>query len=343
MPAQTTRRTLSRQWELLKLLPSRGVGKTAAELTRELAAQGFSVSKRQIERDLWDLYEVFHLECNGNSTPYGWKWPRGASVDLPAMSTAEALSLCLMQEAISPMVPAAMLESLQTRFTLARGKMSALSADNQVASWLKKVRSVLPTQPLLPASIRGEVQEVVHEALLMDRQVQVGYLSGEGREPLDMRLHPLGLVNRGHVTYLIATAWDYKDVRLYAMHRMVRAESTDEQVRRPEDFDIDTFISRGALHFGGEQTIELRLEINDYLARVLSETPLAQEQHLDGHVLTATVRDTWQLRWWILSQGDGVEVLGPQELRRDIGQALRRASARYDERSISHESGTNDE
>lgn len=329
MPAQTTRRTLSRQWELLKLLPSRGAGKTAAELTRELNAQGYAVSKRQTERDLWDLYEVFHLECNGASAPFGWKWPRGASVDLPMMGVAEALSLCLMQDAITPMVPAAMLEVLQSRFSLARQKMTELSAGNRAANWLHKVRNVLPTQPMLPATVRQEAQDAVHEALLMDRQVQVSYASVDGREPMDMRLHPLGLVNRGHVSYLIATAWDYEDIRLYAMHRMIGAQISDEPVRRPADFDIDAYISRGALHFGGEQLIELQLQINDYLARVLSETPLAPNQHIDGHVLVATVRDTWQLRWWLLSQGDGVEVLGPQELRQEMAQTLRRASARY--------------
>ena len=134
MPAQTTRRTLSRQWELLKLLPSRGVGKTAAEFTRELNAQGFAVSKRQVERDLWDLYEVFHLDCNGESAPYGWKWPRGASVDLPAMGVAEALSLCLMQDAITPMVPAAMLEVLQSRFSLARLASMRLDSSSAFSS-----------------------------------------------------------------------------------------------------------------------------------------------------------------------------------------------------------------
>ena len=146
---------------------------------------------------------------------------------------------------------------------------------------------------------------------------------------MENRLHPRGQVSRGHVPYLIATAWDYEDIRLYAMHRMVGAQIADEQVRRPADFDIDAYIARGALHFGGEQMIELRLQINDYLARVLSETPLSQEQQIAGKVLTATVRDTWQLRWWILSQGAGVEVLGPEELRRGIARELQQAAARY--------------
>lgn len=329
MPARTTRRTLSRQWELLKLLPSRGVGKTAAELAHALNVQGFVVSKRQTERDLWDLYEVFHLECNGESAPYGWKWPRGATVDLPAMGVAEALSLCLMQEAISPMVPAALVEVLQSRFALARQKMTTLATDNQVASWLQKVRSVLPTQPMQPAAIRPESQDAIHEALLMDRQVQVIYVPGDGGEAMDMRLHPLGLVNRGHVSYLIATAWEYTDIRLYAMHRIIGAEVTPDLVRRPEDFDVDAYISRGALHFGGEKMIELRLRVGAYLARVLSETPLAEDQQIDGNMLTATVLDTWQLRWWILSQGAGVEVLGPDELRTAIAQELQQAVARY--------------
>lgn len=329
MPAQTTRRTLSRQWELLKLLPARGAGKTAAELTRELSAQGFAVSKRQIERDLWDLYEAFHLECNGDSTPYGWKWPKGASLDLPVMGVAEALSVCLMQDAIKPMVPAALLDVLEPRFTLARQKMTALAADNQVVSWLQKVRNVLPTQPLLPATVREDAQAAVHDALLMDRQLQVSYVASDEREPMDMRLHPLGLVNRGHVSYLIATAWDYADIRLYAMHRMVQAQATSDKVQRPDNFDIDAYIAQGALHFGGEQMIELRLKVNDYLARVLSETPLSQDQQLNGDVLTATVRDTWQLRWWILSQGAGVEVCGPDALRMTIARELQQAAERY--------------
>jgi predicted DNA-binding transcriptional regulator YafY len=329
MPAKTTRRTLARQWELLKRLPSRGVGKTAAELTRELNAEGYVVSKRQVERDLWDLYEAFHLECNGASAPYGWKWPQGVSVDLPAMSLAEALSLSLVQETVQPMVPASLLSVLQPRFTLARQKLVSLASDSHVASWLQKVRSVLPTQPMLPAVLDSATLEAVHEALLMDRQLQVSYLAADAQEPLPMRFHPLGLVSRGHVSYLIATAWDYEDIRLYAMHRIRKAEVTDDPVERPDGFDIDDFIAQGALQFGGERSLRLEARVGSYLARVLSETPLAEDQKLEGDMLMATVKDTWQLRWWILSQGAEIEVLGPTSLRQRIAVELQSAAALY--------------
>jgi hypothetical protein len=73
MPAKPTRCTLLRQWEILKLLPTIGSGKSTSQIRTKLVEAGYSVSKRQIERDLWLLYEVFSLECNDKSVPYGWK------------------------------------------------------------------------------------------------------------------------------------------------------------------------------------------------------------------------------------------------------------------------------
>ena len=40
MPARASRDTLARQWDLLKLLPSSGTGKTIAELCRALSDLG---------------------------------------------------------------------------------------------------------------------------------------------------------------------------------------------------------------------------------------------------------------------------------------------------------------
>ena len=79
MPSQTTRRTLARQWELLKCLPSAGSGKSALALCAELAGHGFTVSKRQVERDLKDLAEIFPLDRHGDGVPVGWRWMAGAN------------------------------------------------------------------------------------------------------------------------------------------------------------------------------------------------------------------------------------------------------------------------
>ena len=55
MPSNKTRNSLARQWELLKLLPTRTEGKTAKQLAEGLIEAGYEISKRQVERDLLDL------------------------------------------------------------------------------------------------------------------------------------------------------------------------------------------------------------------------------------------------------------------------------------------------
>ena len=71
MPAQNTRATLARQWTLLRLLPHRGSGLTARELTAQLESAGHPVTKRQVERDLTELATLFPIECMDASTPWG--------------------------------------------------------------------------------------------------------------------------------------------------------------------------------------------------------------------------------------------------------------------------------
>ena len=45
--------------------------------------------------------------------------------------------------------------------------------------------------------------------------------------------------------------------------------------------------------------------------------------------ITATVNDTWQLRWWLLGQADNVEVCMPLHLREEISSKLLNAYRRY--------------
>lgn|GEM_PF-159808 len=82
LPSATTRATLSRQWALLRQLPSRSPGITSAELVWRLRDVGFGISKRTIERDLNELSLIFPLERNDKSIPFGWHWAANAQGEL---------------------------------------------------------------------------------------------------------------------------------------------------------------------------------------------------------------------------------------------------------------------
>jgi predicted DNA-binding transcriptional regulator YafY len=188
--------------------------------------------------------------------------------------------------------------------------------------------------PLLPPHLDAEALGVLHEALLQEKQVDVVYQRPRATaKPSELRLHPLGLVQRGPVGYLVATAFDYADVRLYAVHRFQRAVLTAENIHVPDNFSLDDYIAEGGLHFGNGESIKLDAWISMKLAARLAETPLAVDQKLTpkaDHVrLKATVLDSWQLTWWILSQGPALEVLKPISLRKRIAEQLHSAAALY--------------
>jgi len=335
MPSDTPRHTLARHWELLHLLPAHGDGRSMRELADTLNAKGFKVSKRTIERDLLALRETFPLECNDDTIPHLWRWIPNTQLDIPGLTLAEALSLKLARDMVSPLLPPSALRALEPRFAQADNKLAALESGNATASWANKVRTVPPTLPLLPPAIDHAILETVQEALFHDEQLEVEYRGLGAALASPQRLHPLGLVARGVTLYLVATAFGYTDPRTYALHRFTQASRTGEPVARPPGFDLDAFIAEGALQFGNGQTLRLEAWVSESLARVLDETPLAADQTLelveDVHYLTASVLDSWQLRWWLLSQGDEVIVAEPAELRAAIAETLESAAAAYRE------------
>ncbi|MEA3302338.1 MAG: WYL domain-containing protein, partial [Pseudomonadota bacterium] len=204
---------------------------------------------------------------------------------------------------------------------------------NRQARWADKIRTVSPALSMVQAHMDAEVLETVQQALLEEHQLDVIYRKLAGRESHSLRLHPLGMVQRGSTTYLVATAFEYDDVRLYAVQRIVCAAALDEAVKYPAGFSLDDYIADGSMQFGSRKEIRLRARLSDDLAAILAETPLAEDQKLtckaDSHYVHATVIDSWQLHWWIMSQGPGIEVLKPVRLRRDIEASLSKALAAY--------------
>lgn len=331
MPSNKTRNTLARQWELLKLLPTRGSGKSAMEISDALAEAGFAVSKRQVERDLLNLQEVFGLECNDAGIPYGWRWG-SASVELPGVTLAEALSLQIVEETLKPLLPSSVLRTVQPRFEQAKSKLAALAEQSPAAAWAGRVMSVPPTLPVLPPAVDEELLDLVQTALLNSEQIEATY-QGFSDEPKALHLHPLGLVVRGAVTYLVATAFDYADVRLYALHRFQSVGRTYAAANRPKGFELAQYVDEGALQFGNGKALKLVARIDESLAKHLAETPLSSNQKIkqidNAYELSASVVDSWQLLWWVLSQGGAIEIVSPTALRNRVVSSLKEALKNY--------------
>jgi predicted DNA-binding transcriptional regulator YafY len=345
MPKQKLSISIARQWEMLKLLPARSpgtTGTTAKALFEKLNDAGFEVSLKQVQSDLQGLKDVFPIKCiKHKGEAWTWFWSDGKSANFPGLTVSEAVSLSLVEKTVRPLLPDSMLKALQPRFQQAADKLKAIELQNREAQLARKVRAVPQTLQRLAPAVDAKVLDEVQTALVANEQIDARYRSmGETTDaPMRVklrRLHPLGLIQRGPVTYLVATADAHTDARLYALHRMTSAARTYENANRPTGFDLDDYIKTNAPLFGGGKAIMLKARVSEDLARILNETPLSAKQTLtqptsksNRALLEAEVPDSWQLRWWVLSQGEKIEVISPIALRKEVAQTLSSAAKQY--------------
>jgi predicted DNA-binding transcriptional regulator YafY len=334
MPKAATRNALARQWELLKCLPNRSPGLTAGALTRVLHDKGFSATKRTIERDLAALEGLFPIRCNDRSEPYGWHWLQDCPLGLPGLDCADAISLTLVEGLLRQIAPAPLLRVLEPKFKQARTKLGSTTG-NRYAQWARRVRYVPPALPFLPPKIEPRHLETVQESIAQERQLKIRYSSPNDARARDYTLHPLAYIQRGPIAYLVATAFDFTDPLLFALHRMRGVQMTEDTSRAPAGFSLDTFLEAGGMQFGDDGSIRLKAVVSNRLACYLEESPLTPEQRLlaqgkERYVLTATIKNSWQLHFWILSQGAEIVVTQPKNLRVQIRDSLQMALGGYD-------------
>ncbi|MCX8521758.1 MAG: WYL domain-containing protein, partial [Rhodoferax sp.] len=193
--------------------------------------------------------------------------------------------------------------------------------DAPEAHWQERVRVVPASQPLLAPAMDADVLATVQQALLDQVQCELTYQRRTDPKPATYPVHPLALVQRGALLYLVCTIKTYSDIKLLAVHRMTQALLLADAVRVPAGFNLDAYLDSGAMGWkSGAEQVNLSIAFDAAVAEHLHETPLSTNQTLSdmscGRVqLNASVPYTPQLLWWLRGFGAAAEVLGPESLR----------------------------
>jgi predicted DNA-binding transcriptional regulator YafY len=328
--------TLLRQWTMLRLIPRAPAKIAVKDLQQQLRDADFKVTARTIQRDLIDLSTVFPLLSDDREKPYGWSWQRDASsFDLPGLSIPDALTLTLVEQHLCNQLPPTALDALRPQFRSAARVLNAMDESVTSKAWLNKVRTIAPLQPLQAPALNEDCQRTVYLALMKDLQLTLLYKKRDATQATVYPVvHPLAIVQRGGIIYLVCTFGQYDDIRTLALHRIQDANVIYEKARRAPRFDVDAFIASGAFGFLTGAPIVLRATFQRPVAEHLFETPLAPDQVLescaDGSVhVTATVASTKTLEFWLTGFGAAVEVHSPAPLRAKLRETAMRMAANY--------------
>jgi len=332
MPSAKHQTTLARQWDILRSLPSRPPGITNLEISRELEKRGHSVTKRTVERDMEQLSTLFQeIQCNDISKPYGWYWFRDSRIEFPGMDFTEAMSLGLLEDVMSKMLPTSLTKGMEPRFNQANQFLEQLT-DNPNAHWSDLVKYEPGGFPLLPPTVEQSVFDIIQSSLLTKTQIEIQYQSPNSDTPSKSNLTPLALIFQGNRPYLIACKENYSPIP-YAVQRIQSIKPTKTAATPPADFTLKSFLASGGSQFGDQQTITLKATLSEDLSNILKETPISTDQKITTrsgiHHLTASAIQSWQLEFWILSQGDRITIKQPLKLRNKIINQLQSALSNY--------------
>lgn len=314
---------------------------TTQMIHKRLQGTDEEMDERSVQRALAMLYEARYLDVvNPDTKPLQWRWPEHKKyMTLPRMADQEVLAFRLLELFLKPLLPRTFYRALKPYFETAQYELKNMPYWASVKNWESKVRVVPPAQPLLPpeppVTLASEeartqwhrdqrkVQEVLLEALFENKQCQISYQQLWRDEPAHWRIHPLVYLQRSPAFYLLCTIEDFTDLRQLAVHRILSAKVLDQSAAKPKDFNVDREVERCQGMGGGGEPIRLVARFWKRAGLHLLETRLAADQTVedadDDHFrLTATVNDTAQLRWWLLSFGSKVEVLEPLGLREEM-------------------------
>jgi predicted DNA-binding transcriptional regulator YafY len=325
--------TLPRIMAMLRHVPRYPRKIDTTTLQQRLSSAGYEISQRSIQRDLNELCLTLPL-MSDDGRPQGWSWQADAEqFHLPFLEPQAALAFHLVERYLHTLLPESTLDYLSPWFRTAANVLEA--SNSGMTHWPDKVRVLPRGLRLQSPPIDADVHAALYGALLDERQVMIRYQQRHTAAPKEYLVHPLGVVTRDTVIYLVCTMWNFTDVRQLALHRMQSAAVLDEPSRRPDGFSLDGYIAAGAFGYpeSGE-TLLLDARFTVEAAAHLAESPLSDDQRItadgDGMVrVSATVLDTKELRWWLLGFGDQVTVFGPPALRERMRATASGMAASY--------------
>ncbi|MBN2807895.1 MAG: WYL domain-containing protein [Deltaproteobacteria bacterium] len=295
---------------------------------------GLDVSLRTIQRDLKELSRHFPI-ISDEERISGWKWAEDApSFDIPGMDPQAALAFKMIDLHLNKMLPRTCFDFLRPYSRRADEVLQKVEKGG-LRRWPEKIARLSRHLTLPPPEVDRLIMGAVYEALLIEKQLEISYRNRSDEEIRAGVINPLGLVFVDNVAYLVCTFWQYHDIRQIALHRILSATIIDEPCCRPPQFNLQDYIAAGSFDFpAGSGTIELHCLFDAYVAKHLAEAPLSPAQSItpaaDGRVMLAVrIENTAHLKWWLLGFGDQVEVVAPEDLRREIRQILEAAVSRY--------------
>jgi predicted DNA-binding transcriptional regulator YafY len=317
-----------RQWKVLHALESSRHGATIAALADEL-----DVTTRTIRRDLAALQEAgFPLfDERDDEGRVHWRLDGQVLKGLETGFTVPELCALYLSRNLLEAVASA---PFQRDLGLAFSRLEKLLTP-RMRQFLDRLPDVLSAKPGPRTRTDEKAKDAVAkllEATLHRRVTTMRYHSVSSGGVKDYVLHPYRLEFAHGGLYLLAYVPAYKDLRTFAVDRIVSVSLQKDTFTPKQALGDDVFANSLGVNTGPPARVEIEFaaKVAPYVRARVWHTSQQMRERPDGMlVLAMNVCHDWALRSWILSWGPFARVLTPAALAKELRSDLQAASERY--------------
>jgi predicted DNA-binding transcriptional regulator YafY len=295
------------------------------------------VSRATLTRDLTYLRDRFQMPIVHDREAGGYRFAQSdagkpVQYELPGLwfSAQEIHALLTMHRLIANLDTGGLLgphiQPLLSRMNLLLG-----AADNPAEEVVKRIR-------LLSVGAREfhlDHFQLVGSALLRRKRLMLDYHARSTDQASRREVSPQRLIHYRHNWYLDAWCHTREALRSFAVDAIHRVELLDRPAIDVEEDRLDAVLGAGYGIFSGEDVNWATLRFSPKLARWVA----AERWHPDqigrlledgGYELKLPYSEDTELVMDVLRYGVDCEVVGPDELRRKIEEAVQALARMYD-------------
>ncbi|NPC56673.1 helix-turn-helix transcriptional regulator [Caenimonas soli] len=302
-------------------------------MSAEDLMEKLEISKATLKRDIAKLRDQLHVPIKFDRDRGGYvieQGPGHTDTELPGMwfSPEEVLALVTIQQLLDQLAPGilgARLRPLQERLTELMAKNGLDAADVG-----KRIRLVHAGK----RKLKPQNFEATAAATIGRKRLSVKHFNRQNGETTDREISPQRLVHYRDNWYVDAWCHMRNDLRSFAIDALAQVHVLDTVAEEIPDARLDSTLGGGYGIFGGVPKGRAVLKFGPERARWVRREEWHPEQEVseaeDGSfVLSVPFSDTRELVGDILKFGDGVEVVSPAALRRQVQKMLLAAAGNY--------------
>jgi predicted DNA-binding transcriptional regulator YafY len=302
-------------------------------------AEACAVSRRTIYRDLTTL-ELAGLPVLYRPDRQGYQLARECVLQPTQLDDKEALALLIM-----------------TRLGIAADPFGMLSAGRSAVA---KVVQALPAaqksrimccgeliadggENLELAPDRQRIYATISNAVLQRKRLRLWYRERAAVATATTKLSPFRLAQVGGHWSLVGLSSSHREIRIFAVPWIQRAELTEEPYSIPPRFRLERFLRKTERN-GLAPLLDVRLRFTAEVAPAVRDRPLRSDQRLSECAsgaldLFLKMESFDAILPWILTFGDQVELLEPPQIRAAVNNWAERIARAHSESPMPNEAG----